>query len=922
MAESELPTTHGAFLKAFVNVASENNGINSHDGGEEFGVGKRQKLLTERQTAPMTAPVARYWLGGDDNLYLQLGLSVLHTASPERALAPAALYNIDVVHAIRDGIQRNVIAELERRKKESDVKIDQVRQRLVKIIDSLGNDNELSDLSSVLNDTYDPSKRDAFKELLYRLYNATNSRLAKTLELKICDDEFFDSVEGGDGEEGDDGEEGEEGEDGDEDASTPASNSTAAAMAGKEPLQRPDTGIKIKKSDAPVVRYALARGLCGHRGPMEESTACPTDRLLPYTAPKDVGVVVARARGMRVPDDAWKPPAAECDTPAAVAEAMAAFGGNYAIDDANQNGRSFGVVRDARQVRWEPKGNHAVAIATAAALEHAIARCTQLLDDPRSTLSEEARRAITRARLCLKLQQLDSLHTLACAAEDGEVLHAPPTVPLVTRPTTTLRGQLHFAHDAGHHPAPDTATVLADRRWTAEHARADAAFRKARPASSIAVFQAPAPHELGYLPVPTGTTAARADPPLDPMDENYFEDTIFNSIKKLVEYGLYYADIPDPEPIKATLNGASSAADALGTAETRRSGVWNEMLRDIAVSTDRLWTCVRTLSGLIGEDADSLLVTADEASAAAARDLQAQRKATAERVAAFQTKIVESLIASMTKESGLRLDTNAQDAQDALVVINADTAKQINDLASGESGRPFFEANVALRALTEKGTGGKHKLGEVVAQLNAVARELHTALDAELLSPQSAGASLAELSLPRNSYFVKLREDTTAAIRSAFDKFSVECAMKSIRPIRLWELVEGADHTLCTRFAEFVGHVLIQNRTSTGVSAMYASRQQLVLNATQAANSFQRLLNHAGHYRSNYPTPNFDGNSYEAFVTLRKAYFSSHTETPETWASAIVATSVQYPQHRVERVARPGDPVPAWLRPWVSGVQY
>lgn len=906
MAESELPTTHGAFLKAFVNVASENNGINSHDGGEEFGVGKRQKLLTEPPNAPMTAPVARYWLGGDDNLYLQLGLSVLHTASPERALAPAALYNIDVVHAIRDGIQRNVIAELERRKKESDVKLDQVRQRLVTILESLGDDDELDDSGSVLEGTYNSTKREAFKELLYRLHGAMNSRLAKKLKIQICDDE-----------------------DDDEDASNSASIGLAqlllsAGMAWKEPLQRPDAGIipSAEESSAPVVRYALARGLCGHRGPMEESTACPTDRLLPYVAPKDLGAMLARSKGMRVPDDAWKPRAPEHDATAAFDEAFAAFGGNYAIDDANQNGRSHAVVRDARQVRWEPTGRHAVALARAAALEHAVARCTQLLTDADSTLSNEARRAIVDARLCLKLQQLDSLHTLACAAEDGEVLHAPPTVPLVTRPTATLRGKLHFAHDAGHHPAPDTATVLADRRWTAEHARADAAFRKARPASSIAVFQAPAPHELGYLPVPTGTTAARADPPLDPMDETYFEDTIFNSIKKLVEYGLYYADIPDPEPIKATLNGASSAADALGTAETRRSGVWNEMLRDIAVSTDRLWTFVRTLSGLIGEDADSLLVTADEASAAAARDLQAQRKATAERVAAFQTKIVESLIASMTKESGLRLDTNAQDAQDALVVINADTAKQINDLASGESGRPFFEANVALRALTEKGTGGKHKLGEVVAQLNAVARELHTALDAELLSPQSAGASLAELSLPRNSYFVKLREDTTAAIRSAFDKFSVECAMKSIRPIRLWELVEGADHTLCTRFAEFVGHVLIQNRTSTGVSAMYASRQQLVLNATQAANSFQRLLNHAGHYRSNYPTPNFDGDSYEAFVTLRKAYFSSHTETPETWASAVVAASVQYPQHRVERVARPGDPVPAWLRPWVSGVQY
>jgi hypothetical protein len=920
MTESGLPSTHAEFLTAFVEVAGEGKGAKSHD-GNDAGISKRQRLLTGKQkiTGVMTAPVARYGLGGDDNLYLQLGLSVLHTASPDRTLAPAALYSVDVVHAIREGIQRNVLAEVKRRNQESEAKLEQVRMRLLSIFGVMGLNDLMQDadrMSKVLETQYKKADRDEFKDLLYRLQSVTKSKLAPKIETymkrfwtpppvpalatvpyapPLPPAPTLDTIDEGSGEE--DGEFQSAGEDSEE-----------------------DTG-------ASIVRYALARGLCGHRGPMEETTSCPTDRLLPYTAPKDVGVEMARARGMRVPDGAWDPPAPERDSTAAIDEAMAAFGGNYAIDDANENGRSFGVVRDARQVRWEPKGKHAVALATAAALEHAVARCTQLLEDSRSTLSEEAKLAITRARLCLKLKQMDSLHKLACAAEDGEALHSPPTVAMVTRPTTTLRGKLHFAHDAGHHPAPPTATVLADQRWTADHARADAAFRKAREPSSIAVYKAPAPHELGYLPVPTGVTAARAEPQLEPTDENYFQGTIFNSIKKLIEYGLYYADVPDPKTIEATLNGASKPTDALGTAATRRSGVWNEMLRDIAVSTDRLWTFVRTLSGLIGEDADSLLVTADEASAAAARDLQAQRKATAERVAAFQTKIVESLVSSMMKDSGLRLDTNAQDAQDKLVVINAETAKQINDLASGESGRPFFEANVALRALTDKGKGGKHKLGEVVAQLNGVVRELHTALDAELLSPQTAGASLAELSLPRNSYFVKLREDTTAAIRSAYDKFSVECAVKGVGRIRLWELIEGADHTLCTRFAEFVGHVLVQNRTSTGVSARYASSQQLVINASQAGNSLQRLLNHAGHYRANHPTPNFSPrNGIETLASLRNAYFQSYNETPETWANGAAAAAIRYAQDRhykhVERVVRPGDQTPAWLKPWVSGVQY
>ena len=179
MAESGLPSTHGEFLKAFVEVAGEGKGTKSHD-GNDAGVSKRQRLLTgkEQITGVMTAPVARYGLGGDDNLYLQLGLSVLHTASSERALAPAALYSVDVVHAIREGIQRNVLAELKRRNQESEAKLEQVRSRLVTIFGVMGLNDMVEDpdqMSTVLNTPYKKNKRDEFKDLLYRL-----------LDLLIC----------------------------------------------------------------------------------------------------------------------------------------------------------------------------------------------------------------------------------------------------------------------------------------------------------------------------------------------------------------------------------------------------------------------------------------------------------------------------------------------------------------------------------------------------------------------------------------------------------------------------------------------------------------------------------------------------------------------------------------------------------------
>jgi hypothetical protein len=891
----ELPSDHTSFVKTFVDVAGESKGDHSHDPG----AAKRQRILTDstKTGGDMTAPLARYALGGDDNMYLQLGLSVLHTADPNRTLAPAALYNLDVVHAIQQGIQRNILADIKRRDAESEDRLEAVRSNLMVVFGVMGLEDFVEEddrMSTLLENEYDPQKRSEFKELLQRLYAALDSEMAKQIRIEIWNDD----------------------EPGQQVPSALAFALLSAAAA--------DTAPRNTSTNSPVVNYAIARGLCGHRGPMEKRTDSPTDRLLPYDAPPDIALQVARYAGFRLPKTAQVPEIPKSCRDRGTDEAMAAMAGNYAVDDAYDVNKKPCTVKDARQVRWIPKGKHATALAKAAALEHAVARCTQLLSETDSHLSKDAKLSLVRARLSLKISQLDPLHELACASEDGETLHFQPDKPLVTRPVATIRGKLHYPHDAGHHDAPQTSTVLIDQRWTQEHARADAEFRKEN-TSDISLYKSPAPAELGYIPFATGVSAALEKPQLKPTDEEYFHNTIFESIKKLLEYGLYYADIPDEKTIETTLRGSSAkqSKHAIGTATTRRSGIWNEMLRDIAISTDRLWTFVRTLSGLIGEDADSLLVTADEASAAAARDLQAQRKATADRVAAFQGKIVESLIGSMMKESGLRLDTSPEKAEDSLVVINGDTAKQINDLASGESGRPFFEANVALRSLTERGAGGKHKLGDVVAQLNGVVRQLHNDLDAELLSPQTAGASLAELSLPRNSYFVRLREDTTAAIRSSYDKFSVECAVKGIGRICLWELIEGADHTLCTRFAEFVGHVLIQNRTSTGVSALYASRQQLTVNASQAHCSLQRLINHSAHYRSNYPYPVFETTGTDTLNDLRDEYFQSHRPQPETWVGTSARVAIAYAQDRhfkfVERNFRPADPVPSHLREWVYG---
>ena len=371
--------------------------------------------------------------------------------------------------------------------------------------------------------------------------------------------------------------------------------------------------------------------------------------------------------------------------------------------------------------------------------------------------------------------------------------------------------------------------------------------------------------------VSTGAAPPFPDRPADNGDDVWERD--FRAyMQALLDRTLYYAFVPTDAEVKAELEAALPS----GSAEERREGLWTELRRDMAISTDRVWMFIRTLSGLIGESADTLITTADEASQRAAKEVQAQRRQIADRVAQLQSRIVETLIGGLLKDSSLQLST---DASNAMVVVDGETAKQIRDLASGESGRPFFEANVALRNLTDPTKNKPKSLVETIQGFTTITETLKSSLERELLPNAGvAGASLAELAMPRNSYFVKLRDDTAAAIKAAFDRWESERGIHGgIRHIYLWELVEGADPMLSSRFAEFVGHLLVQNRTTTGVSAIYTSRQQVAVNAAQARVSLARLLNQAAYYVGGHPAaPDFSTNEgrqryFDAFARKRGA---------------------------------------------------
>ena len=306
------------------------------------------------------------------------------------------------------------------------------------------------------------------------------------------------------------------------------------------------------------------------------------------------------------------------------------------------------------------------------------------------------------------------------------------------------------------------------------------------------------------------------------------------------------------DPIGAFLREEHAAHGGGVDANSRREALWTEFQRHLSISQDRLWVFVRLLSGAIGGDVNEIITMADEASQQATRALQAQRVEVAKRVSDTQAKIVESVVSAMLKESKLAFDARA----DNLVVLDTEARKDLRDLASGASGRPFFEANVACRNMADKAE--PMKLSALLSNLAAVGAQMQRSLDSTLAQPGLASASLVELSHPSNAYFVSMKTDTSAAIRMAHERCNSELAARGVRRrLALWELVEGGCTVLTTRFAEFAGHILVQNRASTGVSAMYVPHVAIETNAHQARVSLAKLTNAAEVYAARVPPPSF-----------------------------------------------------------------
>ena len=146
----------------------------------------------------------------------------------------------------------------------------------------------------------------------------------------------------------------------------------------------------------------------------------------------------------------------------------------------------------------------------------------------------------------------------------------------------------------------------------------------------------------------------------------------------------------------------------------------------------------------------------------------------AKRVSDMQAKIVETVVGSMLRDSKLTMD---KDANHRFVVVDGAARKELNELASGESGRP--SSRPTWPCATQTATAEKPTLNQLLASRPTWAAAAALARG-DLTQPGASSGSLTELSHPANCYFVSLRADAIAAIRVAHERLNVELGMRGV----------------------------------------------------------------------------------------------------------------------------------------------
>jgi hypothetical protein len=632
----------------------------------------------------------------------------------------------------------------------------------------------------------------------------------------------------------------------------------------------------------PYVSYALARGLCGrsaaHQLPVSEgllyslpSVRCPTMEQVSTALCDSIRSTVAH-------------------------ESLPQYD-HYAVIDMTDDFCYFGEQEYVQRATWAPvvsngatdelrrdDGEDAAAVACASVAEHLVSHYNKLATPPPGasvsiTKTAHSHRAYAA---CAKVHQLDWLaHIFAIDRNRRESLckvkHLQ-TVPV----RTALNDDGVLVKDKVLYACNPGLLRVADGTARALLSSEDEARKNA---NLVVIPGTENTLHVGMPQIkatdPEPIVELRPDPPQYtlPRDELHRSALSPGNLKEVIRVGISVCkeriaaitDRKNTETARAALEGIERKGLEYDMelrkrlSETRREEVWNDSMREAAISGDRLYAFIRQLSGTIHESVDAVCVVDESMLVQQQKERQANSKRLAALASEQHMQIVSKVFQSVISGSGLTLGIDDKAGLNGeLKVVSNSLRKQVSDLASGSSSREgFFTNSVRLEGLLAQGTG-EMTLNSLFARLRDVGVALQEAALSDTDSVDQAAPSLDFLSSPRNSLILRYKPEAHAAIRQAFDVFSREMSARHAalgmwphRKISAFEMIEGRDDELSMAFATYAAHTLAHQRMFSASQAAYISAWASRANAAALKYSLDKLVNVACRYVNENDRPSF-----------------------------------------------------------------
>ncbi len=328
--------------------------------------------------------------------------------------------------------------------------------------------------------------------------------------------------------------------------------------------------------------------------------------------------------------------------------------------------------------------------------------------------------------------------------------------------------------------------------------------------------------------------------------------------------------------------GDSKSAEE--TSRERRSSLWNDALREISVSSDKLLIFVRMLSGGLNESISDLLQGEDAALVELRKDIRERRRELVNRTTQWQSKFSEQILSSLFKSNTLSLDFTGS-GLDTIKVRTSDARASIQEAASGSS-KPFFESNVQMQQILNSIGNGQDDMNliDFMDKLGTIGMNVHNQMvNLAGRYPDSAQLSRESLALPRNSFMIRLNDTVVTAINDTFIKLKrlvTRDHPHSMRHIYLWELVEGPCSSLCTRFCSLVRLQLQNTRANDTVATQYVSGDSRKQIRFSLEREYLGVVKEICHYITQHRKPSF-------VVPCEKRLTEERTESVPSTGSVI-----------------------------------